>query len=150
MIGFDAVVAVLLGDVRGGRDQFVQHPQVRAGLVGGHLDWRRPVPQGASEEAAGGGGVSLFGQQYVDGLPILVDRAVQVPPAAGDLDAGLINEPAITSSMPERASGVGKQRRESLYPSVDGDMVDLDAALGQQFFDIAVGGCSGGTSGPRA
>ena len=51
MIGFDTVVAVLLGDVRCRRDQFVEDPQVRAGLVGGDLDRRRAVPQGAGEEA---------------------------------------------------------------------------------------------------
>jgi hypothetical protein len=43
MIGFYPVVAVLLGDVGGRRDEFVQHPQVRAGLVGGHLDRCAPV-----------------------------------------------------------------------------------------------------------
>jgi hypothetical protein len=79
VIGFDPVVAVLLGDVRGGRDQFVQHPRVRAGLVGGHLDRRRAVPQCPDEEPACGGGVPLFGQQHVDDLPVLVDRPVQIP-----------------------------------------------------------------------
>jgi hypothetical protein len=36
-------------------------------------------------------------------------------------------------------SGHGEQRRESLHPPVDGDVVDLDAALGEQLFDVAVG-----------
>jgi hypothetical protein len=36
-------------------------------------------------------------------------------------------------------SGHGEQRRESLHPPVDGDVVDVDAALGEQFFDVAVG-----------
>jgi hypothetical protein len=43
MIGLYPVVAVLLGEVRGGRDQLVEDPQVRAGLVGGHLDRHRPM-----------------------------------------------------------------------------------------------------------
>ena len=42
MISFYPVVAVLRGDMRCRRDQFVQHPQVGCGLVGGHLDRRRP------------------------------------------------------------------------------------------------------------
>ena len=74
VIGFDAVVAVLLGDVGRGRDQFGQDPQVRAGLVSGHLDRRRPVRQRMGEEPAGGRGVPLLGQQHVDDLPVLVDR----------------------------------------------------------------------------
>ena len=72
MIGFNTIVRVLLGDVRCGRDKFVQHPQIGACLIGGHLDRRRPVPQGAGEEPAGRCGVPLFRQQDVDDLPVLV------------------------------------------------------------------------------
>jgi hypothetical protein len=35
--------------------------------------------------------------------------------------------------------GVGQQRREALDPAVDGGVVDVDAALGEQLFDVAVG-----------
>jgi hypothetical protein len=38
VIGFDPVIRVLVGDVRRRRGQLIQDPQVRAGLVGGHLD----------------------------------------------------------------------------------------------------------------
>jgi hypothetical protein len=34
--------------------------------------------------------------------------------------------------------GVGQQRREPLHPPVDGDVVDLDAAFDQQFFNVSV------------
>jgi hypothetical protein len=37
MISFDPVVGELLGHVHRGRDKFVQHPQIRSGLAGGHL-----------------------------------------------------------------------------------------------------------------
>src|SRR5215204_5353824 len=60
VIGFDPVVVVLLGDVRGGRDQVVEYPQVRGGLVRGHLNRRRLVNQRVSEEPAGGRGVPLL------------------------------------------------------------------------------------------
>jgi hypothetical protein len=40
--------------------------------------------------------------------------------------------------MSAGSGGVGKQRREPLHPPVDGDMVDLDPALGEQFLDITV------------
>ena len=131
MVSFDPVVAVLLGDVGGGRDQVVEHPQVRSGLVGGDLDRRRPVPQGSDEEPAGGGGVPLLGQQHVDDLPVLVDRAVEVPPPPGHLDVGLVDEPPVSGGVPERSGGVGEQRGEPLHPPVHGHLVDLDAAFGQ-------------------
>jgi hypothetical protein len=41
--------------------------------------------------------------------------------------------------VPARASGLGQQRREPLEPPVDGDVVDLDAALGKQLLDITIG-----------
>jgi hypothetical protein len=34
--------------------------------------------------------------------------------------------------------GLGQQRREALDPPVDGDVVDLDAAFGEQLLDVAV------------
>jgi len=35
--------------------------------------------------------------------------------------------------VPAGSGGLGEQRRESLHPSVDGDVVDLDPALGEEF-----------------
>jgi hypothetical protein len=35
--------------------------------------------------------------------------------------------------------GLGQQRREPLHPTVDGDVVDIDAALGEQLLDVPVG-----------
>jgi hypothetical protein len=97
------------------------------------------VGQRAGEEPAGRGGVALLGQQHVDDLPVLVDGSVQVSPPAGDLDVGLIDEPPVPGSVPQRPGGVGEQRCESLQPPVDGDVVDVDAALGQQLLDVSIG-----------
>jgi hypothetical protein len=41
--------------------------------------------------------------------------------------------------VPTRPSGLGQQRREPQHPPVDRDVVDLDPALGQQLFEVAVG-----------
>jgi hypothetical protein len=41
--------------------------------------------------------------------------------------------------MPAGPGGVGKQRREPQYPPVDGHVVDLDPALGEELFEVAVG-----------
>jgi hypothetical protein len=43
-------------------------------------------------------------------MPVLVDRPVQVPRPAGDLDVGLVYEPAVAGRVPERVGGVGEQR----------------------------------------
>jgi hypothetical protein len=41
--------------------------------------------------------------------------------------------------MPARAGDLDELRGEALYPSVDADVIDGDAALGQKFLDIVVG-----------
>jgi hypothetical protein len=41
--------------------------------------------------------------------------------------------------MAGESGRVGQQRGEPLYPSVDGDMVDLDVTFDEQFFDLSVG-----------
>jgi hypothetical protein len=41
--------------------------------------------------------------------------------------------------MPREPGGVCQQRREPLYPPIDRDVVDVDAAFGEQFLDVAVG-----------
>ena len=85
MISFHAVVAVLLQDVTSARDTFVEHPRIDRCPVGRNLDRRRAVGQGAGEAHPGGRAVTTFGDQDVDDLTVLIDRAVEVGPAAGDL-----------------------------------------------------------------
>ena len=41
--------------------------------------------------------------------------------------------------MPAWSCCVDEKRREPLDPPVQGDVVDLDAALGEQFFEVSVG-----------
>jgi hypothetical protein len=54
VICFDRVVRVLLDGVQGRGNQFVKHPRVGRGTVGGDLDRDRAGPQRAAEEAPGG------------------------------------------------------------------------------------------------
>jgi hypothetical protein len=77
--------------------------------------------------------------QDVDDLAELVDRAVDVAPAAGDLHVGFVHLLAVPDQVAAWPGGVGEQRCEPLHLAVDGDVVDLDAALGQQLFEVAVG-----------
>ncbi len=72
-------------------------------------------------------------------MAVLVYSAVHVAPFASDLDIVLVDEPAATDCMPTRPRSINQQRREALHPSVDGDVIDLDTALGQEFLDVEVG-----------
>ena len=51
-----------------------------------------------------GRAVAAFGDQDVDDLSVLVDRAVEVGPTVGDLDVGLIDEPAVARRVPGRGA----------------------------------------------
>jgi hypothetical protein len=76
---------------RGRWDQFVQHPQVRRRLVGGHLDRRRPAVQGSGEEAPAGVAVPLLTQEYVDYPVRPIECQLQTDRAA-DGDTGVRDE----------------------------------------------------------
>ena len=94
--------------------------------------------KGSGEEPAGGHPVPLGRHQYVNDLRELVDRAVEIDPPPGNLDICFINKPSIARDVPAEACRVDQQRSEPLHPMVDGDMINRDAALGQQFLHIAV------------
>ena len=79
------------------------------------------------------------GDEHVDDLPGLIDCAVDVAPPAGDLHIRLVDAPAGTDRVPAGTCGVSQQRRESLHPAVNADVVDLDTSLGEQLFDVAIG-----------
>src|SRR5205823_11192305 len=70
---------------------------------------------------------------------MLVDRSIQIDPAAGDFDICLIGEPPITRRVPAGSGCVDQQRGEPLYPPVDSDMINGDAAFSQQLLNVPVG-----------
>ena len=99
MIGFHAVVRVLLEDVPCGRDDVLDHAGVDRCPVGGDLDRSGARVERAGEERSCSAGITAFENENVDDLAVLVDRAVEVRPAAGDLDVGLLDEPALTGAV---------------------------------------------------
>jgi len=77
--------------------------------------------------------LTLSPDQHVNHLCVLVDCAVRVGPDPVDFDVGLVDEPAVPGQVPREAGGLDQQRCEPLHPPVERHMIDLDAALGQQF-----------------
>jgi hypothetical protein len=70
--------------------------------------------QRAGEEGACSRGISAGRDEYVDDLTVLVDRAVQVDPAAGDLDVGLVHEPPVPAGVSGGTRCVDEFRSEAL------------------------------------
>jgi hypothetical protein len=124
----------------GRRQQLLQHQRIHRRPVGDDLDRRRlGSANGPLEEPAGCLDISLCRHKNVDDLAELVDGPVDIPPPAGDLHVGLVDLPAVSDGVAAWAGGLGQQRREPLDPPVDGDVVDLNAAFGEEFFEVAVG-----------
>jgi hypothetical protein len=122
VIGLDRIISVLLNNVTRGRQQLIECPRVGGRPVGAHLSGARTVLKGAGEELAGGRQIPLLGHENIDDLAVLVDRPVQIDPATGNLDVGLIHKPTITCSVPAGSCRIDEQRGEPLHPAVDGDV----------------------------
>ncbi|GAB3832564.1 hypothetical protein GCM10027610_024920 [Dactylosporangium cerinum] len=140
MIGLDRIVGVPLDVMPRRRQQLVEHGRVHLRRVGDHLA-RHHLQRGqrSTEEPAGRSGVAAYRDEYVDDLAVLIHGAVDVPPDTTNLDVGLIDEPPVAGRVPAEPGCVGQQRREPLHPPEDGDVVDLDTALEEEFFDVAIG-----------
>jgi hypothetical protein len=50
-----------------------------------------------------------------------------------------LGEPPSSGRVPGRPGGVDELRREGLHPPVDRHVIHIDAALGQQLLDVAIG-----------
>ena len=100
---------------------------------------RSPVgSQCISEELSGCADVASLGDVHVDDLAVLVHGPVHLAPDTADLDVGFVNEPTVTYRMTARPSGVDEHRGEALHPPVDGDVVNFDSSLCQEFFYISI------------
>ena len=77
MISFNTIIGVLRGHVRRGRDQFVDHPQVRAGLVGGDLDRRWTLGQRGPLRSARRGRLRLRKMCWSHGQGEFAERSRQ-------------------------------------------------------------------------
>ena len=77
--------------------------------------------------------VAAFTSRLVETIPSMparaVDGAIHIPPGAGHLHVGLIYEPAVPDGVAAWPGSVEDQGGEALHPPVQGDVVNLDAAL---------------------
>jgi hypothetical protein len=139
VIGLDRVVRMLLNPVQGRGNQLIEPPRVNRRTVRRDLDRDRASAQRPGEEAPGRGQIAPGRQQDVDDLAMLVDRTVEISPPPGNPDAGLIDEPPVAWSVPTGPRRLDELLREPLHPPVNGDVINGDAALGQQLFNVAEG-----------
>ena len=107
--------------------------------IGVNDTWRRStVPDCAAEQALRRVFVAERRQKKLDGCTLRINSSVQVTPFAFDPDVSLVHTPALVRRL--RVSSVSKSqfRCVALYPAPNGQMIDIDSALRQQFLDLAI------------
>src|SRR5664280_1414394 len=139
VVSFDSVVGVLGGVMERSRQEFCYHSDQGVGPVSRDLDWLAMGGDRRGEEPCRSLQVSLLGHEHVDDLPILVNGPVDVSPGPRHLHVSLIDEPVTADAVAAWAGRVDEQGRESLNPSEQGHMVDLDTPFGEEFLKVPVG-----------
>ena len=139
MVALDAVVRVHTRVVLGVGEHIPDRTDQCLRLIGGDLLRSSVLTEDPVEEPACCGTVTAGRDEDVDHLAVLVYGPVHVTPDAGDTDVGLVDEAAATDRVAARAGGVDQLRGETLHPPKDRDVVNGDAAFGEEFLDIAVG-----------
>jgi hypothetical protein len=144
VVALDPVVGVLVGAVPCRWQQRLQHAWVDRRLIVVTSEGVTLVaPIACLKNLRAAPHVPTWGDEHIDHLADhlaeLVDRSVYVAPPSGDLHIRLIHLPAVAYGMPAAPSGVGQQRREAQHSPVNGDVVNLDTPLGEEFLDVAVG-----------
>jgi hypothetical protein len=139
VIGFDGVVRILLGNMQCRRDKLVKDRGVGRCPVGGGLGRDGTCAQRAGEEPAGGCQVAPIGWQHVDELAVLINGPIEITPLPGHLDVRLVSELPVTGSMTAGRAPSMNSRVNRWTPPIDGDVIDGDTVLSQQFLHVAVG-----------
>jgi hypothetical protein len=139
VIAFDPVVGVPGGVMEHFWEKVIDDAQQRCSKISRHLSWPVAARQHRLEESGGGGDVASLRHQYVNDLVVLIDCPVHVPPHTGHPHVGFIDEPAVADAVTAWPCRVDDERGEALHPPVNRDVINLDATLGEELFDIAVG-----------
>jgi len=95
--------------------------------------------QHASEEPACRSDIAAARDERVDHLAVLVDRPVDVPPNAADLQVGLVHEPPLANGMAAGPGGIDHERRKVLHSPVQAHVVNLDPVRAEKLLEVPVG-----------
>jgi len=130
-------------DVTPARMLSAQQPQcapTRHMTVESHLAWdawsvRR---ERLAKECLCGRNSTVAAEQEIDGLAMLVDRAVKVVPLRSDGDVCLIDSPRRANGSRESVPALLELRNVTSDPPKDRRMRDFDAALGHHLHKISI------------
>ena len=96
------------------------------------------LPDGLAKEPLGRGRISPRSQKEIDRLPSAVHRPIEIRPASLHPNVGFVHPPGAVAHSQMRAGSLFKLRCVGLDPSEDRRVVDLDSAVEEHEFQIAV------------
>src|ERR1039457_3971765 len=142
----DQVVEVLVRahlDVPPARVFTSQQPQcapTRHMTVESHFAWDAwsVCRERLAKECLSGRNSTVAAEQEIDGLAMLVDRAVKVVPLRSDRDVRFIDSPRRANGSRESVPALLELRNVTSDPPKDRQMRDFDAALGHHLHKISI------------
>jgi hypothetical protein len=93
--------------------------------------------KGLAEKLRGGLGILCSTQHELDGVPLGIDRTVQVVPLLLDLDIGLIHAVGVIGRFELWPAAFVELRSIPLDPMKYRRMINRDPAFPQEFFHVA-------------
>ena len=112
---------------------------VRAQLVGRQQFRREAVlPEQLAHQPECRVLVAAALHQHIENLALVIDRAPQVHPLAGDANHHLIEVPPVARSWAAPSKPAGEPGPELQNPPPHGFIGNLQASLGQKLLDVAV------------
>jgi hypothetical protein len=91
-----------------------------------------------SEEPSGSPFVALLGEEKIDGLAGLIDRAIEIAPLALDLDVRLVHPPTAPHRALPPVKRLFQQAAVFHDPTLNGGVINGYPAFLQEFFDMAI------------
>ena len=114
-----------------------QRCRIRATFIDGHHLRFTMMADSLAEETQGGGRITLRRQQEVDGLPMCINRAVQLFPLSPDPDVSFIHSPPAPHSPFMSAERPVPRWDQANGPAVKRGMVNDNPTLSHHFLQIA-------------
>ena len=147
------VAVILLNDIveiltradRDGPQLSILGPKLANGPMGGLVSVESDRPghaslslEGLTEKGFGGGHIALGAQAKVDRLTAGIHGAIEVHPAATNLDVRLIHAPRAADRACEAIPALLELRRLMLHPAQDGARCEGDTAFGHHRDEVSV------------
>ncbi len=110
-----------------------------AGQIRHHLLRHAARGERGTDEPVCGSYLPACRDTHGDHLAELIHRRVDVAKDTANLHIGLVNEPAAASGVPAGSGSVDHELGEVLHPSVQAEVIHLDAAFRQQLLEVTVG-----------